>query len=86
MHAFLLFTLLLSSSFLYSQEVSHPLPNGAIVLRAADYNSGTVVGPPEGFVPGQERAATINVNYTGFTTAACSAEKVVKKGHISVVR
>lgn len=69
----LLLTFVLSIQFMTSQEASQQLPHGIIKIRTADYNAGTVVGPPEGFVPGQERAATINVNYTGFTAPAQTA-------------
>jgi len=50
------------------------LPSDAVVeIYAHDFDSGTSVGTPDGFVAGNDRASTINVNYTGFTAPAQAA-------------
>ena len=71
-----LFTFMLVS-FLGTSAIAQDdfrLPSDAVVeIYAHDFDSGTSVGTPDGFVAGNDRASTINVNYTGFTAPAQAA-------------
>jgi hypothetical protein len=64
--------LLLGYCSTYAQEHLQ-LPHGLVKLYADDFESGTFIPPPEGFVYGEDRAVTFNVSYTGFTPEAQTA-------------
>jgi hypothetical protein len=70
--AFALLMLFLGYQGLNAQE-SLQLPHGIVKIMASDIEAGTSVAPPPGFMPGEDRAVTINVTYTGFTPEAQTA-------------
>lgn len=59
------------STTLGAQEI--PTEDFASQLKASNQTMSTHVGPPAGFEPFQSRAATITVNYTGFSAEAQTA-------------
>lgn len=54
-------------------ELEHPCAHEGCQLTADPEDKFTFIPPPSNFVFGEARAASITVNYTGFTTAAQTA-------------